>query len=118
MSFKGTSRTDAGVHALRNVVSIDLMRAHTMTYPSSSSLSADKLSAQTYSANAVKSAINFYLDTDDIYITDCCMVVPDFNAHASVDSRTYMYKVIVPKRGRKAEPVSTSNLSSKRMFHR
>lgn len=110
ISLKGTSRTDAGVHAFRNSCSIDLQRK--AQHGLNTNLAP-------YSAQTVQSAINYYLDRDDILITDCCMVTPDFNAHASVVSRTYMYRIIVPKKSRKNErSIVTSALPSKRMFHR
>lgn len=79
-NFQVSSRTDAGVHALRNVFHVDL-------------------AAPTLTAQTVPHAINYHLSqtgAPPISITDAEEVDSSFDARLSCTGRTYIYRVISP----------------------
>ncbi|WP_417825946.1 tRNA pseudouridine(38-40) synthase TruA [Thalassospira povalilytica] len=69
-----SGRTDAGVHALGQVVHFDLPKY--------------------YPAEAVMNAINHHLKPDPVAIKDCEEVTEDFHARFSSKKRYYMYRII------------------------
>lgn len=69
-----SGRTDAGVHALGQVVHFDLPKY--------------------YTADAVMNAINHHLKPDPVAITTCEEVTEDFHARFSSKKRYYMYRII------------------------
>lgn len=69
-----SGRTDAGVHALGQVVHFDLPKY--------------------YPADAVMNAINHHLKPDPVAITSCEEVTEDFHARFSSKKRYYMYRII------------------------
>jgi tRNA pseudouridine38-40 synthase len=69
-----SGRTDAGVHALGQVVHFDLPKY--------------------YPAEAVMNAINHHLKPDPVAIKECEEVSEDFHARFSSKKRYYMYRII------------------------
>ena len=69
-----SGRTDAGVHALGQVVHFDLPKY--------------------YPAEAVMNAINHYLKPDPVAVKACEEVSEDFHARFSSKKRYYMYRII------------------------
>ncbi|NIZ00971.1 tRNA pseudouridine(38-40) synthase TruA [Thalassospira lucentensis] len=69
-----SGRTDAGVHALGQVVHFDL--------------------AKYYPAEAVMNAINHYLKPAPVAVKQCEEVSEDFHARFSSKKRYYMYRII------------------------
>lgn len=69
-----SGRTDAGVHALGQVVHFDLPKY--------------------YPADAVMNAINHHLKPDPVAIKECAEVTEDFHARFSSKKRYYMYRII------------------------
>ena len=73
-SIATAGRTDAGVHALGQVVHFDLPKY--------------------YPAEAVMNAINHHLKPDPVAIKECEEVSDDFHARFSSKKRYYMYRII------------------------
>ena len=69
-----SGRTDAGVHALGQVVHFDLPKA--------------------YSAETVMNAVNHYLQPNPVAIIECQEVDHTFHARFSSKKRSYMYRII------------------------
>lgn len=69
-----SGRTDAGVHALGQVVHFDLPKY--------------------YPAEAVMNAINHHLKPDPVAVKECVEVSEDFHARFSSKKRYYMYRII------------------------
>ena len=67
-------RTDAGVHALRQTVHIDIDRAHPPL--------------------TVQKAVNFHLRGEPISVLEASEVDPSFHARFSAISRTYLYRIL------------------------
>lgn len=90
-NLRGSSRTDAGVHALRNVCQIDLRRIR--------SNGADD---GAFSLKDVQNGINYYLlkaaSSPAVVVTDVEEVDESFDARASAVSRTYMYRIALSPR--------------------
>ena len=77
-NFQASSRTDAGVHALRNVFSFDIHNPQ---------LSEDN----------ILQGLNFHLPSptrDLIRVTDVRAVAADFCARTHATSRTYVYRIV------------------------
>ncbi len=72
--IQGAGRTDAGVHALGQVASFDLLSHN--------------------SPPTVMNAINFHLGKAAISIIDCEEVDDEFNARFSAKARHYLYRII------------------------
>ena len=83
-----SSRTDAGVNALRNTFSVDLVRKHRqigdITIP--------------HSSDAVYRGLNSYLreQKEELRILDVTPVLSDFDIRKNTTSRTYEYHIIMP----------------------
>ena len=67
-------RTDAGVHALRQTVHVDINRDEPEL--------------------TVQKAVNFYLKKEPISAIKVIEVAPDFHARFSATSRTYVYRIL------------------------
>lgn len=67
-------RTDAGVHALGQVVHFDLARE--------------------WAPERLRDALNFHLRPDPIVVVDSAAVAPDFHARLSATRRTYLYRIL------------------------
>ena len=81
--FRGSSRTDAKVNAIRNTFQIDLpMRQLTGSQRESN-----------YTSPELCQAINFYLSSRHVAITDARVVSPSFDVRRDVESRTYFYRI-------------------------
>lgn len=81
---KLSSRTDAGVHALCSAGHVDLI---------------PKNPAVSYIPHAILQSVNRYLKhgRHQIRLLDAIPVTPEFNARYLAKSRTYVYKLMVPK---------------------
>eukprot|EP01038_Epipyxis_sp_PR26KG_P007385 gene7385-10059_t len=86
-NLKVSSRTDAGVHALRNVIHVDILLDLDNKWSQYSNL--------TYK---MKKALNFHLNPDqsELYVRDITLKESDFNCRYNAKSRTYMYRIIYP----------------------
>ncbi|MEJ6393934.1 tRNA pseudouridine(38-40) synthase TruA [Gymnodinialimonas sp. 2305UL16-5] len=73
-SITAAGRTDAGVHALGQVASVDL--------------------AKTWTPFRLAEALNWHLKPAPVAITACAQVSEDFHARFSAISRSYTYKVM------------------------
>lgn len=80
-NFTGSSRTDSGVHALRNVWHVDIY------------LKPEVVISERRSEIVLK-ALNHYLRKEDIVITDCINVPLTFHCRTQAKYRTYMYRLI------------------------
>ena len=105
-NFKATSRTDAGVHGIHNSFHIDLVRRKRQT---------EEAYSKNLSPEQVLNGINFYLNNPAIAITQCIAVSKDFDARKTVDSRTYMYRIICPRVHRRllfdnGEPILSTSM--------
>jgi tRNA pseudouridine38-40 synthase len=85
-NLRGSSRTDAGVHAICNRFHVDLSRRKKDEGKSP------------YDAMLVQKAVNFYLNSDVLRITGSRIVDPSFDAVRSAKSRTYMYRIMCPEK--------------------
>jgi tRNA pseudouridine38-40 synthase len=81
----GTSRTDAGVHAVAMTAHFDI--------------------DDTHDANTVMRALNFYLNNKPVSVLDCEIVSDEFNARFDCVARHYKYVVL----NRSASPVLDKN---------
>jgi tRNA pseudouridine38-40 synthase len=77
----GAGRTDAGVHALGQVVHLDIARA--------------------CSAATLRDAVNFHLKPQPIAVLAAAVASPDFHARFSAIGRRYLYRIL----NRRAPPV-------------
>jgi tRNA pseudouridine38-40 synthase len=71
---RGAGRTDAGVHALGQVVHFDLSRD--------------------WDAETVRRAVNFHLKPHPIAVIDCAIAPADFDARFSAVARRYRYRIL------------------------
>ena len=87
-NLKGSSRTDKGVHAIKNVFQIDLLRRKRHT---------GELHEQNLDINKIRDGINYYLyPINDIKITEIEEVDEKFDSRRNATSRTYIYRIICP----------------------
>ena len=104
-NFKGSSRTDLGVHAVRNVFQVDLLR---------------QAGSTGFHPDMIRGGLNHHIDRykHDIVITDVEEVGDDFDARASAVGRTYMYRILCAHENSSAN--IRHNLRFKRggLFHR
>lgn len=87
-NLKGSSRTDKGVHAIKNVFQIDLIRRKRHT---------GEIHDQNLDINKIRDGINYYLyPINDIKITEVEEVDEKFDSRRNATSRTYIYRIICP----------------------
>jgi tRNA pseudouridine38-40 synthase len=77
-NFAGSSRTDRGVHAIRNFFHVDIN---------------DKC-LNSMNGNIVARALNHRLLDEEVKILSCREVHPDFDCRRKAISRTYIYRLI------------------------
>lgn len=89
LNVKGSSRTDAGVHAIRNTFQIDLCHSNRQN---------KNIILPYHETKKVKDAVNFYLtkNRESIYITDVNLVDGLFDVRSQATSRTYTYRIVYP----------------------
>lgn len=97
-NFKISSRTDAGVHAIRNCFQVDIKKRckpQSNSYSTYSALVSDE-----YETFSIKNALNFYLGQtqERIFITDILPREHDFDCRADSTGRQYLYRIICPSR--------------------
>jgi tRNA pseudouridine38-40 synthase len=86
-NLQGSSRTDIGVHAIRNTCHVDI---------------ATRLNPRTgmiENPMQIQRGINYHLQRDprnQICVRDACLVDDHFDARFDASARTYMYRLIVP----------------------
>jgi tRNA pseudouridine38-40 synthase len=103
-----SSRTDAGVHAFRNVFSVDVVRRARQN--------GDVMAP--HGESTIVDGLNFYLNqakNSDVQVVGAAQVGSDVHARVAATSRTYEYFVVSrgsPESGSVARPSSSS------MFHR
>ena len=86
INLKGSSRTDKGVHAIKNVFQIDLMRRKRHT---------GELHDKDLDINNIKEGLNYYLYPEtNIKITEVSLVDEMFDSRRNALSRTYIYRII------------------------
>lgn len=89
-NFKGSSRTDRGVHAIRNVSQVDIIRHKD-----------NALNPLPFDPVVMKDAMNFHLDANEksssVIITDVSVVNETFDARLSATGRTYLYRIVYTK---------------------
>jgi len=96
-NLKVSSRTDSGVHALRNRFCVDITR-NKVNMPRSSS-SSEKVFDPVLLPRDIQNALNHFLQSNNngkIYITDVEEKPNDFDCRADATSRTYMYRILCP----------------------
>jgi tRNA pseudouridine(38-40) synthase len=93
------SRTDAGVHALRNAFQVDIKGK---CDPNGK--------ASQLPPSSIKNGLNYFLECSRslIYVQDVVAVDMNFNASSNAKSRTYMYRIMFPKERRKISTISGS----------
>jgi tRNA pseudouridine38-40 synthase len=74
VDIRGAGRTDAGVHALGQVVHVDLLRD--------------------YSENVIREAINYHVRPDPIAILQVSKVPETFDARFSAVARHYLFRIL------------------------
>ncbi|KAJ1402823.1 pseudouridine synthase, partial [Ochromonadaceae sp. CCMP2298] len=80
-------RTDAGVHALRNVFQVDIRRR------------TGEFQAQNVPPSTVQNALNFHLESTSLmHIRDVSAQKQAFDARRSAVARTYTYRLLVPRK--------------------
>lgn len=101
-NLKGSSRTDAGVHALRNCFQVDLIRRHRHT---------GEIDHTGHTPHDVMNGVNFYLSNNrqSIYITDVREENSNFDVRLRATSRTYQYYIICPHRATIGKIENTRN---------
>lgn len=77
--FAGSSRTDAGVHAVRNFFQVDI--------------NCNQISSSLAEENIVR-GLNKHLGGEEIHILDCVEVPTDLDCRRSATSRTYTYRLV------------------------
>ncbi|KAJ7280524.1 hypothetical protein O6H91_Y369900 [Diphasiastrum complanatum] len=87
VSSSASSRTDTGVHALKNVCHVDVIRT-------SKRKPGEVLSP--HDPEVVKRAVNHFLQKDagDLVVVGVRCVAPDFHARFKAKERTYLYRII------------------------
>ncbi|XP_046754103.1 tRNA pseudouridine synthase A [Diprion similis] len=82
--FQASSRTDSGVHALSTTAHIDLIHPEN----------------ESYNPLYIQQTLNktFAKNDDEIRITSCYQVSTDFHARHSARNRSYLYRLMVPKK--------------------
>lgn len=103
-NLRASSRTDKGVHAIRNTIQVDLKDRQHKSRNIDNSINK--------SLESIKNGINFYLKHDqyrDIQIKDIAIVENDFDVRRQAIARTYMYRLLVPVSSRADNPVHDLN---------
>lgn len=77
VAIRGAGRTDAGVHALGQVVHLDLARE--------------------WEPFKLREAMNFYLKPDPIVVLDVARTAESFDARFSAIGRHYLYRILTRK---------------------
>jgi tRNA pseudouridine(38-40) synthase len=82
-------RTDAGVHALRNVLQVDIRRRGGTSHQ-----------AENVPPSTVQNALNFHLDSNTslLHVRDVALAKQTFDARRSTLGRTYTYRLLVPRK--------------------
>jgi tRNA pseudouridine(38-40) synthase len=110
--LKGSSRTDAGVHALCNRFHVDIRRKSRPGKPMTGSAAAAALADAAADADpdadadadgpprlpfephVITNALNYYVHAgDSLRVLDARPVADDFNAVSSAKARTYIYRI-------------------------
>ena len=90
-NLRGSSRTDAGVSALCNRFHVDIAMRTKTRY----NVNKDLANILPYDAETIRKAVNYYMNADDVVITDGRIVdKTTFDAVRSARSRTYMYRIL------------------------
>ena len=113
ISFQVSSRTDSGVHAIRNCFHVDIcMKANMRSnrLQTNTDIHSDTQQLSSYTTLTIKNAINqnLYKQNESIYITDVTEKPYDFNARLDATSRTYIYRIICPKSNTNSTKTSTA----------
>jgi tRNA pseudouridine38-40 synthase len=74
VTVTGAGRTDAGVHALRQVAHFDLVKA--------------------FAPDKVRDALNYHLRPAPVGVIEAALAAPDFHARFSATARTYLYRIL------------------------
>ncbi|RYY83642.1 hypothetical protein EON63_10805, partial [archaeon] len=106
-------RTDAGVHALRNVFQVDVSKKPVL----GKSLAINS-SEECYDPSSIKRGLNYYLrpDKSRIFITDVTPEREDFVARREASARTYMYRILNRPPSNNLIPYNESDRSSGGVF--
>lgn len=84
-NYKGSSRTDAGVHAVRNYFQVDIRDSCRLN--------------STAVVMGLNQKLNSYLKMRSdcaVFITDASLQTADFDAHALATGRVYLYRIQCP----------------------
>lgn len=103
-NLRGSSRTDAGVHAICNRFHVDICRERKVrgskatesageTRGDQPSESACELHMPPYDSDVVVKALNFYADNPGLRVLRARTVCPSFNATKCAKGRSYMYRL-------------------------
>lgn len=96
-NFRASSRTDAGVHALRNSFHVDIIRSINKSAFSPAAVANglnNYISQQSWKSKRTSQHINS--KTRSIVITDATKVDSTFDARESATSRIYVYNIVCP----------------------
>jgi tRNA pseudouridine38-40 synthase len=104
-NFKVSSRTDAGVHAFRNVFQVDLVRRHKHTGPV----------MLPHDESNVQKALNNFLRDPHLLITDVETKDADYDCRGFTTGRTYTFRIL--NRIGDADWTSKTRRSDKDMYH-
>lgn len=95
-NLKGSSRTDAGVHAVCNRFHVDICRT------GRAGAAEDLAARPAYDPAVVVRAMNFYLSSHNMSILRARAVDPEFNALKNAKARSYTYRLAYnPFKGQK-----------------
>lgn len=81
--LRGSSRTDKGVHALRNCFQVDIGRRNRQSNEPHTP----------FDPEVVQRAINFHLNSNNIAITDVVLASNTFDARRQAIGRSYVYRI-------------------------
>ena len=91
-NLKGSSRTDAGVHALCNRFHVDIYRKpRTKKKPPEDGIAAPH--PPPFDPPVIVKALNYYISNPNLRILGSRLVPPTFNAVGSAKARTYRYHI-------------------------
>ena len=97
-NFLGSSRTDAGVHAIRNTFQIDL---------------PNRKNHQPYKEHELCYALNHQLQSQEVVVTDARRMTSEFNVRKHSIQRTYMYRIF-----HRASETDRRSYGYSNLFHR
>ena len=98
-NFQASSRTDAGVHAIRNSFHIDVLRTSDKPKFTAAAIANglnNYLAKRVHAPTSTSMPVPMLLPVRDVVITDASLVDDTFDARISATSRVYVYRIQCP----------------------